>query len=62
MHTAWEAYCTFWKNNGNVAALWHMGVAIMFGGSVAMVFCGDRLDRRRDAQREFRENTDHHDY
>lgn len=51
MHTAWELYCTFWRNNGNVAILWHMGMVILFIGCGVMVFCGDRLDRQSDAQR-----------
>jgi 4-hydroxybenzoate polyprenyltransferase len=62
IHTAWKLYCAFWKHNGNVAALWHMGFGIMFFGSIAMIVWGDRLDRKRDAQREYPENTDHHDY
>lgn len=62
MHKAWELYCAFWAHNGNVAILWHMGMTIMFFVCGVLVFCGDKLDRQRDARREYPENTDHHDY
>lgn len=50
MHTAWELYCAFWRNNGNISIMWHMAVAIMFVGCGVMVFCGDKIDRQRDRQ------------
>lgn len=57
-----DAYIAFWTHNGNVAALWHIGAAVMVIGCVVMIFWGDKRDRYLDAQREYPENTDRYDY